>query len=122
MSEASDERIRRLFAQAPAVGADEGFVVQVASQVALRRGVLRARRATWVALLAVAGIGLAFLLAPLAPMALVPDVGDSLAGLPGQVGAAAASVRSVPVAPWLGLAFAAILLPLAGVAWLSRRA
>jgi hypothetical protein len=122
VSEASDERIKRLFAQAPAVQADEGFVVQVAAQVAGRRGVLRARRNALLLLLAVAGVGLALLLAPLAPMALVPDVADSLAGLPGQVGAAAASVRGVPAAPWLGLALAAVALPLAAVAWLSRRA
>ncbi len=122
MSEASDERLRRLFAQAPAMDGDEGFVVQVAAQVAVRRGARSVRRNALVVLLGVAGVGLAFLLAPLAPMAFVPDFGDSLAGLPAQVGAAAESVRSVPVAPWLGLALAAIVLPLAGVAWLSRRA
>ena len=122
MSEASDESIKRLFAQAPAMDADEGFVVQVARQVAERRGALRARRNARLLLLAAAGVGLAFLLAPLAPMAWVPDLGNSLVGLPEQVGAAAESVSGVPAAPWLGLALAVIVLPLAGVAWLSRRA
>jgi hypothetical protein len=115
----SDQRMKRLFAQAPAVAADEGFVVQVATQVAVRRGALRARRIAWIALLGVAGVALAFLLAPLAPMLFVPDLGDSLLGLPYQVGDVAASL---PGAPWLALALAALVLPLAGVAWLLRRA
>jgi hypothetical protein len=116
------DHIKRLFAQAPAVDADEGFVVQVVAQVAVRRGALRARRNALVVLLGVVAVGLAFLLAPLAPMAFVPDVGDSLAHLPTQAGSVAAGIRSVPGALWLGLALAAVALPVAGAAWLSRRA
>lgn len=122
MSEASDERIKRLFAQQPAVAGDEGFVAQVATQVATRRAARRTKRSALVVMLAAAGVALATLLAPLAPMAVVPDVANALVELPRQVGAAAESVRSVPVAPWLGLALAVIVLPLAGAAWLSRRA
>jgi hypothetical protein len=122
VSQASDDRLKRLFAQAPLVAADEGFVVQVASEVATRRGTLRARRMALVLLLCVAGVGLAFLLAPLALTDSVSGVGGSLLGLPDQVGVAADSVRGSPGVLYLGIALAAIVLPLAGAAWLSRRA
>jgi hypothetical protein len=122
VSEASDDRLKRLFAQAPRVEADEGFVVQVAGDVATRRGRLRARRMALVLLFCMAGLGLAFVLAPLALTDSVSGAGGSMLGLPEKLGVAADSVRSSPAVLYLGIALAAIVLPLAGAAWLSRRA
>jgi hypothetical protein len=121
VSEESDE-LKRLFAQAPRVDADEGFVAQVATDVAARRGALRARRSALLLLLGMAGLGLAFVLAPLALTSSLSGVGSSLLGLPENMGVAAEIFRSSRSALYLGIALAAIVLPLAGVAWLSRRA
>lgn len=123
MSEAPDEHLRRRFARAPRVDADETFVAAVAGHLASRRAVRRARRATLLTLLAVVAVGLAFLLAPFAPSAAsLFHLGGSLLALPDQAGVAAESVGQQPGGLYLESALAAVVVALAGVAWWSRRA
>lgn len=66
MSEQPDETLKRVFARAPMVGADEGFVATLASDVAARRRAQRMRRVGLMALLGMVAVGVAWLLAPLA--------------------------------------------------------
>ncbi len=123
MSENQEDDFKRLFAQAPLVGADDAFVAQVADGVAARRRTMRARRAVLLVLACAIAAWLAVLLAPVAPsIAAVSALGDSLLNLPDRIGNAAEDVRGVPGALYLWLVLAALVLPLAGVAWLSRRA
>ncbi|MEJ0100329.1 MAG: hypothetical protein WDO12_11605 [Pseudomonadota bacterium] len=123
MSTTSGDDLKRLFAQAPLVGADDDFVAQVAAGVVARRRALRMRRAAVLALLGMVAAGGAALLAPVAPSAAyVSAMGDSLLNLPDQIGNAAAQMGDAPGAWYLRLVLAVIVLPLAGVAWLSRRA
>jgi hypothetical protein len=121
MSEQPDEALKRAFARAPVVGADEGFVAALASDVAARRRAQRLRRVGLMALLGVVGVGLAWWLAPLALTASVSSLGNTLLGLPDQLGATAQQVSRVPAALFLGLALIAVALPLAAAAWLARR-
>jgi 2-methylisocitrate lyase-like PEP mutase family enzyme len=121
MTDTSDDALKRLLAQAPQVGADAAFVESIARKVAERRSARRARRVLLVAVLPVLAICLAIVLAPLAPVASLADAGGALLGLPHDVGSAAASAGRMPGAFYLGLALAAVVVPLAGAAWLSRR-
>ncbi len=109
MSETSDERLRRVFAQGEPVAAEESFVVAVSLQVAARRGQRRHRKVALVALLAVVVVVVATWLAPYAPVALPDQVAN----------AAQLGVSRVPF--YLYLVLGAVALPLAGTAWLLRR-
>jgi hypothetical protein len=121
MTDNPDDTLKRLLAQAPQVGADEAFVGSIAAEVAARRGMRRARRLALLALSIFIAMGLAILLAPLAPVASLADAGSTLLGLPNEVGSAAVSAGHLPGALYIALALGAIVLPLAGAAWLSRR-
>jgi hypothetical protein len=118
MSQALDNNLKRLFAQAPVVGSDEPFVAALARQASVMR---RRRRVATVALLAVAAVGAAALLAPLAPVASVSSAGSSLLGLPEQLVTAAASAGRLPGAIPAGVAAAVIGLIVAGAVWIARR-
>ncbi len=123
MSETSDDDLKRLFAQSPLLAADDAFVAQVAAGVAVRRRRLRVRRAAVMTLLCAVATVFAVLLAPVAPsVTSVSALGGSLLDLPDQIGNAAVEVGNLPGALYLWLVLAAIVLPLAGVAWWSRRA
>lgn len=121
MTGTSDDTLKRLLAQAPQADADEAFVGSIAAQVATRRSARRARRVVLVAVLPVLAICLAILLAPLAPVVSLADAGSALLGLPDNLGTAAESAGHLPGALYLGLALAAIVVPLAGAAWWARR-
>ena len=121
MSEASEETLKRVFAQAPVVGADEGFVALLGAAAGARRQARRVRRIVLLTLLPIAAVGVAILLAPLALTMSVSSIGNALLGLPDQLGASAQSASHLPGALYIGLTLAAIVLPLAGAAWLSRR-
>jgi hypothetical protein len=118
MNETSDENLKRLFAQAPVVAPDEGFVLRMATEVGTRRS---QRRFLWRVLLLVASIALVLLLAPLTPMTSIAALGGSLLDLPDHVGTAVGSISQQPLALYVGVLLAAIALPLAAAAWLSRR-
>jgi hypothetical protein len=109
MSEDPDQNLRRLFARAGDVAADEAFVAGVAMRVSAQRSRQRARRLGLTVLAAAAGVLLAVCLAPYAPLSLP----DTLA----RVGDATAH----PLPTYLYLVIAAGVLPLAGTAWLLRR-
>ncbi len=109
MSETTDERLRRLFAQAEPVAAEESFVAAVTTQVTAQRRRQRQRRVGLFALCAVVLAVLAAWLAPYAPVALPAEIADTA-----QLG-----VSRLPV--YLYLVLAACVLPLAGTAWLVRR-
>jgi hypothetical protein len=121
MSDAPDEAFKRAFAQAPVVGADEGFVASLAGNVAARRRAQRFRRIAVVTLLCMVGVGLAWLLAPLALTTSVSTLGNALLGLPDQLGATVQQASRIPAVLFAGLALVAITLPLAAVVWLARR-
>ncbi len=109
MSETTDVRLQRVFAQSEPVAAEESFVAAVSLQVAARRGRRRVRKVALVALFAVAVAAVAFWLAPYAPVALPDQVAN----------AAKSGVIRVPY--YLYLVLGAVALPLAGTAWLLRR-
>jgi uncharacterized membrane protein len=118
MNETSDDRLKRLFAQAPVVAPDEGFVLQVASDVGARRS----QRRVWQrVLIIVVAAGLAVLLAPFAPVNSIGTLGTSLLSLPDQLVATVHTIGQQPMALYVGVLLAAIALPLAAAAWLSRR-
>jgi hypothetical protein len=123
MSEASDDTLRRAFAQAPRVAADEAFVASVAGQVGVHRKRRRALHVLRVIGLVVAGLGLAAWLAPLAPpVQRLPGVGMALLDAPDRMAIAAqGGVGILHADPWLLLSLAVVVVPLAAVAWLSRR-
>ena len=121
MSEAPDESLKRAFARAPMVGADESFVTSLVGGVAARRRAQRVRRRALIALLGVAALGFAWWLAPLALTASVSSLGNALLGLPGQIGSTAQQVTHAPVMQYLALALVAVALPLAAATWFARR-
>jgi len=123
MSEASDDTLRRAFAQAPLVAADETFVASVAVQVGVHRKRRRALHVARTLALVVAGLGLAAWLAPLAPpVQRLPGAGMALLDVPDRVAIAAQGSAGILQAdPWLLLSIAVVVVPLAGVAWLLRR-
>jgi hypothetical protein len=121
MNEATEEILKRAFAEAPVVGADEGFVVSLAVDVAGRRRARRMRRmAIWMLACACAVL-LAWLLAPLALTASVSTLGNTLLGLPDRIGAQAVSAGNLRYVVLAGLALAGLALPLVAAAWLARR-
>ncbi len=122
MSEPSDDILKRAFAQAPVVGADEHFVAALAAGVALRRRRQRVRRVGLMLLVCVVAMAAAWLLAPLALTTSMSELGTVLLGLPDQVGATAQQAARLPGAPFIGIALAGIALVLAAAAWLARRA
>jgi hypothetical protein len=122
MSEASDETLRRAFARAPEVAADETFVASVAVQVGVQRTRRRALQVVRNWALVMAGLGLAVWLAPVAPsVRRFSDAGSVLMDVPDRVAAVAQGGAGLMAEPWLLLSIAVVLLPLAGVAWLLRR-
>jgi hypothetical protein len=122
MSQASDDSLRRAFAQAPLVAADEAFVASVAAQVAVHRRRRRVLQVARTCALVVAGLGLAAWLAPLAPpVQRLPDAGIVLLDVPDRVLGAAQGSAGLLGDPWLLLSLAVVVVPLAGVAWLLRR-
>lgn len=123
MSEASDDTLRRAFAQAPLVATDEAFVAAVAAQVGVHRKRRRALHVARSLALVVAGLGLAAWLAPLAPpVQRLSGTGMALLDVPDRVAAAAQGGAGILHAdPWLLLSIAVVVVPLAGVAWLFRR-
>jgi hypothetical protein len=118
MSETSDESLKRLFARAPVVGPDEGFVARMAAEVGTRR---RERRVLRRALLCVVAAGLVWLLAPFTPVVSIATLGNSLLGLPDQLGTTVDTIGRQPIALYVGVLVAVIALPLAAAAWLARR-
>jgi hypothetical protein len=121
MDDENDIRLRRLFASSEPVEQDPAFVAAVSRQVAAHRRSRRIRRSLLAALLGVAAAALAVLLAPFAP---IPDgsVGMSLLRLPEWLDdAARLGVGRLPSSPYLYLALAAGVLPIAVTAWLMRR-
>ncbi len=121
MEDENDNRLRRLFASSGSVEQDPEFVAAVSRQVAAQRRGRRIRRSLVAALLGVTAAALAVLLAPFAPM---PDgsVGMSLLRLPEWLDyAARLGVGHLPTSPYLYLALAAGVLPIAATAWLMRR-
>jgi hypothetical protein len=122
MSEASDETLRRAFAQAPAVAADETFVASVAVQVGVQRTRRRALQLARNWALVMAGLGLAAWLAPVAPsVQRFSDAGNVLLDVPDRLAVVAQGGAGLMMEPWLLLSIAVVLVPLAGVAWLLRR-
>ncbi len=123
MSEASDDTLRRAFAQAPVVAADEAFVAAVATQVGVHRKRQRALQVTRTFGLVVAGLALAAWLAPLAPpVQRLSASGMALLDVPDRMAVAAQGSAGILHAdPWLLLSLAVVVVPLAAVAWLMRR-
>ena len=121
MSGYPEENFKRLFAQAPVPCSDEVFVATIAADVARRRAAWRTRRVAFTALLCMAALALALLLAPFAPVTPASQLGSSLLELPDHVRAAATTASHWPGALYMGIALAAVALPLAGAAWLARR-
>ncbi len=122
MSEASDDTLRRAFAQAPLVAADEAFVAAVATQVGVHRKRRRLLQVARTSALVVTGLGLAAWLAPLAPpVQRLPDAGMLLLDVPDRMVVAAQGSAGLLGDPWLLFSLAVVVVPLAGVAWLLRR-
>lgn len=121
MSEASDDILKRIFAQAPMVGADEGFVASLARDVAARHRARRARRNVLLALACAGAVGLAWLLAPLALTTSLSSVGSTLLSLPDQLGVTAQEASRLPGVLLIEILLVAVALPLAATAWLVRR-
>jgi hypothetical protein len=109
MNGTSDDALRRLFAQAPPVAAEESFVASVAMQVATQRAHRRRWRVVRMALVMMLVAAIAAWLAPYAPLTLPDEL------------AATAQQRAQSLPLYLYLILGAAVLPLAGTAWLVRR-
>jgi hypothetical protein len=129
MTDPTETQIRRLFAQAPAVGEDESFVAAMGAAIRLRRR----RRQRGIAILWVtAAVALAAVLAPFAPTVTVEaSLPASLAGLPELTAGNAvqrgsdlwAAASSLPTYWYYVIGSIALPLVLAtGLAMIGRRA
>jgi hypothetical protein len=124
MTDPTETRLRRLFAEAAEPLPGESFVAAVQADMAARR---RRRKTLLVAAWTVVAITLALVLAPLAPPDLGQfSLGQSLTGLPEQlaatVDAGATQLRSASVPSYLYWVLGSCALPLIIVAWVFRRA
>lgn len=116
MNDTSGDDLRRAFARAPGVGADEGFVASVAAAVDARR----ARRRMWLGAGGAAAALLVVMLALVSPATRLSAAGMSLLQLPERIGELGPLVLRPPSGAWSYLLLALCALPLAGVAWFGR--
>ena len=131
MDEIPDDRLRRLFANAPVVAPEAAFVAAVTAGIQARRRGRRRVTAVLLSMAALAVLGLAVVLAslepsvPLAPpVGLASSAGALLLQFPERLGAAVQDMGGAVAAsladPLMLFVLAAVLLPLAGTAWLLR--
>lgn len=120
MHDASDDRLKRLFAQASPVQADPAFVSAVMAQVRVRR-----RRRQRLAAAAAAGaiavaVTAATALAPFAPAPNMASAAGDALGWPDRLASAATGLLGGvdPLFFWIA---AAALAPCLLTAWLVRR-
>lgn len=123
MTDPTETRLHRLFAEAAETLPGESFVAAVQADMAKRRS---HRKALLAGAWTVAAITLALALAPVAPTDLgFFSLGQSLTGLPEQlaasVGAEATQLRYASVPSYMYWVLGSCALPLVIMAWIFRR-
>lgn len=122
MTDPTETRLRRLFAEAAGELPGEAFVAAVSAEVASQR---RRRRRLLLTAWVAGAIVLSLLLAPLAPsLSGVFSLGQSLTGLPEQVAGtvemSANGLRAANLPAYAWWLAAGCALPLGVMAWLFR--
>jgi hypothetical protein len=120
MNEASDDRLRQVFAASAQLGPDESFVATVSRNVAARRRRRGYLRTGLIAASVLLALVLAVTLAPFAPVPKA-SLGMSMVRLPELLVGLVQAGFGRSLSPYLYLPLLAAVLPLAGTAWLVRR-